>query len=91
MDREECCDYPPSYETAIAAQQELTPLEGSPSLIMAPPPGYYTAVMQLPATSAPDGDHSTSTSEEIEADIEVWLSSSCVMVDTIVSLSSTTD
>ena len=66
---------------------------------MAPPPGYYTAVMQLPATSVADHDgdeeYSTSTSEEIEVDIEVFkkLSSGhthCVD-DTIGSLSSTTD
>ena len=101
MDREKCCDYPPSYKTAIADQQELTTLEGSSAtaLIMAPPLGYYTAVMQLPATLVADHDgdeeYSTSTSEEIEVDIEVFkkLSSGhthCVD-DTIGSLSSTTD
>ena len=43
---------------------------------MAPPPGYYTAVMQLPATLVADHDgdeeYSTSTSEEIEVDIEIF-------------------
>ena len=74
MDHEKCCDYPPSYETAIADQQELTTLSAT-ALIMAPPPGYHTTVMQLPATLADhDGDeeYSTSTSEEIEVDIEVY-------------------
>ena len=41
---------------------------------MAPPAGYYTAVMQLPATLVAnhDGDeeYSTSTSEEIEVGIQ---------------------